>query len=217
MGPIVIINPNSTESVTQGMDAAVERLRVPYGPTLCCVTLEEGPPGIETDEHVAAVVSPICDLIRARQEEASAFVIGCYSDPGLREAREVGTRPVFGIAESAMLTAMTKGSRFGVISILEQSIPRHARYIRELGLGTRCAGDRAIGLGINELGDGERTFDRVREVAQRLRDDDGADVLILGCAGLADHRLGLEAAVGLPVVEPTQAATALAVGATLIG
>jgi Asp/Glu/hydantoin racemase len=54
-------------------------------------------------------------------------------------------------------------------------------------------------------------------VAQRLRDDDGADVLILGCAGLADHRLGLEAAVGLPVVEPTQAATALAVGATLIG
>jgi Asp/Glu/hydantoin racemase len=116
-----------------------------------------------------------------------------------------------------MLTAMTKGSRFGVISILEQSIPRHVRYIRELGLGARCAGDRAIGLGINELGDGERTFDRVRDVAQRLRDDDGADVLILGCAGLADHRLGLEAAVGLPVVEPTQAATALAVGATLIG
>ncbi len=77
MGPIVIINPNSTESVTHGMDAAVERLRVPYGPTLCCVTLEEGPPGIETDEHVAAVVTPICDLIRARQDEASAFVIGC--------------------------------------------------------------------------------------------------------------------------------------------
>jgi Asp/Glu/hydantoin racemase len=124
---------------------------------------------------------------------------------------------VFGIAESAMLTAMTKGSRFGVISILEQSIPRHARYIRELGFEARCAGDRAIGLGINELADGERTFDRVREVAQRLRDDDGADVLILGCAGLAGTRLALAAAVGLPVVEPTQAATALAVGATLIG
>jgi len=216
MGPIVIINPNSTESVTHGMDAAVERLRVPYGPALECVTLEDGPPGIETDEHVAEVILPICDLIRARQEEVSGFVIACYSDPGLREARELTTKPVFGIGESAMLTAMTRGSRFGVISMLERSIPRHARYRRKLGFALRCAGDRAIGLGITELLDVERAFDRIRGVAELVRDEDGADVLILGCGGLAGNRSRLEEAVGVPVVEPTQAAAVFAVGTSLI-
>ena len=217
MGPIVIINPNSTPSVTHGMDASVERLRVPYGPALECVTLEEGPPGIETDEHVEQVITPICQLIWARQEEASAFVIGCYSDPGLREARDLGTTPVFGIGESAMLTAMTRGSRFGVISMLEQSIPRHARYVRALGFESRCAGDRAIGIGITALLDVERAFDAVTDVAELLRDEDRADVLILGCSGLATHRRKLEDKVRLPVVEPTQAAAVLAVGTTLTG
>ena len=216
MGPIVIINPNSTESVTHGMNAMVERLRVPYGPAIECTTLEEGPPAIETDEHVAGVVAPICDLILRRQEEAGAFVIGCYSDPGLREARALGTRPVFGIAESAMLTAMARGSQFGVISILEESLPRHARYVRELGFESRCAGDRAIGLGVADLSDAARTLERIRGVAELLRDEDGADVIILGCAGMAGNRRRLEEAVGLPVIEPTQAATVLAIGATLV-
>jgi Asp/Glu/hydantoin racemase len=217
MLPIVIINPNSTEAVTAGMRNAVEPLLLPDGPPIDCITLRDGPPGIETDEHVAQAVQSVCSVVRERQASASAFVIGCYSDPGIREARAVGGTPVFGIAESAMLTAMTRGDRFGVISILEQSIPRHIRYVRALGFDGRSAGDRAIGLGVTELADGERTFTRMLEVSERLRDDDGADVLILGCAGMARHRSRLEERVGLPVVEPTQAATTLALGASLLG
>ena len=216
MGPIVIINPNSTEAITHGIDASVERLRVPYGPALECVTLEEGPPGIETDEQVAEVIPPICQLVRARQREASAFVIACYSDPGLQEARELGPTPVFGIGESAMLTAMTRGFRFGVISLLERSIPRHARYVRKLGFESRFAGDRAIGIGVTGLLDAERAFDSVTDVAELLRDEDGADVIILGCSGLASHRRALEDKVRVPVVEPNQAAALLAVGTTLV-
>ena len=216
MGPIVIINPNSTTAVTDRMDAAVESLRIPHGPVLECVTLEEGPAGIETDDQVAGVVTPICNLIRTRQEEASAFVIGCYSDPGLQEARELSAKPIFGIAESAMLTAMTKGPRFGVISILKQSIPRHASQIRELGFDSRCAGDRAIGLGVTELLDPVLAFDRMRLVAELLRDEDGADVLILGCSGMASNRDQLEEAVDLPVIEPTQAAAIFALGTILL-
>ena len=216
MRPIVIINPNSTTAVTAKMDAAVERLRIPHGPALECVTLENGPAGIETDEQVASVVTPICDLIRARQDEASAFVIGCFSDPGLREARGISKKPVFGIAESAMLTATSKGSRFGVVSILKQSIPRHASQIRELGFDSRCAGDRAIGLGVTELLDPVLAFDRMRLVAELLRDEDGADVLILGCSGMASNRDQLEEAVDLPVIEPTQAAAIFALGTILL-
>ena len=216
MGPIVIINPNSTTAVTDKMAAAVESLRIPHGPVLECVTLEEGPAGIETEDQVAGVVTPICNLIRTRQEDVSAFVIGCYSDPGLQEARELSAKPVFGIAESAMLTAMTKGSRFGVISILEQSIPRHAYQIRKLGFESRCAGDRAIGLRVTELADPVRAFNGIRDAAELLRDEDGADVLILGCSGMADNRHRLEEIVGLPVVEQTQAAAAFALGTALL-
>ena len=216
MLPIVIINPNSTEAVTVGMRAAVKPLLQPDGPRIECVTLSGGPPGIETDQHVAAAVQPICDVIRERQDAASAFVIGCYSDPGIREARAIGGTPIFGIAESAMLTAMTRGARFGVISILEQSIPRHERYVCELGFEKRAAGDRAIGLGVTELADGEGMFARMLEVAVRLRDEDGADVLILGCAGMARYCGRLEQSVSLPVVEPTQAATTFALGSSLL-
>ncbi len=215
MNPIVVINPNSTQAVTDGMDRALDPLRVEGGPPIECVTLKEGPPGIETQEQADAVVAPMCQLVQNRQEGASAFVIACYSDPGLGQARTGTMRPVLGIAESAMLIAMTRGDRFGVISILETSIPRHRDYVRRLGLESRSAGDRAVGLGVTELSDEDRTLGRMVSVGVQLKED-GADVLIMGCAGMARYRSDLEEAVGLPVIEPTQAAVALAIGAVLV-
>ena len=116
--PIVVINPNSTQAVTDGMHEAVDSLRRPGGPAIECVTMESGPPGVETQMDAESVVLPICDYVHGRNDDASAFVIGCYSDPGLHAAREIARVPVFGIAESAMATALTRGDRFGVISIL---------------------------------------------------------------------------------------------------
>jgi Asp/Glu/hydantoin racemase len=214
--PIIVINPNSTQAVTDGIDEAVEPLRMDGGPPIECVTLDQGPPGIETQEQADAVVAPLCDLIVDREPSSSAFVIACYSDPGLQQARASTPKPVFGIAESAMLVAMTRGARFGVISILEGSIPRHAKYVRALGLEHRLAGDRAIGLGVTELTSEHRTFARLLSVGGQLRDADGADVLILGCAGMARYRDRLEDAVGLPVIDPTQAAVTMAIGAVLL-
>ena len=207
-GPIVVINPNSTQAVTEGIAAALDGLNEAV---IECVTLTEGPPGIESDEHVVTVVAPLCDLVRARRD-AGAFVNACFSDPGLAELRRVAHCPVFGIGESAYRTALDLGARFGVLSILEASVARHCRYIAELGLAERCAGDRALGLGIRELADEARTRARLLAVGRALRDDDGADVLILGCAGMAGHRRALEDALGLPVVEPCQAAVARALG-----
>ncbi len=212
MNPIVVINPNSTQAVTDGIDQAVEPLRMDGGPPVQCVTLAEGPPGIQSDEDAASVVAPTCNLIRSRAD-AAAFIIACYSDPGLGEARKSTSRPVLGIAESAMLTSLTRGSRFGVISILEQSLPRHERYVRALGLESRSAGDRAIGIGVTELTDEVRVLERMVSVGKKLREEDGADVLIMGCAGMARYRRRLETATGLPVIDPTQAAVTLAIGA----
>ena len=211
---ILVINPNSTEAVTQGIDAAMEPLRIAGGPAIECVTLKEGPPGIQTQADVESVVAPIGNMVRSRDNDCSAFVIACYSDPGLHAAREVTTKPVLGIAECGILTAMTLGQRFGVISILKKSIPRHLRYVGQMGVADRMAGDRAIGLGVTELTNEAITFARMAEVAAELRDEDGADVLVMGCAGMARYRDRLQRHVGLPVVEPSQAAVSMAIGRT---
>jgi allantoin racemase len=210
--PIVVINPNSNQAVTAAIDRAVAPLRMAGGPAIECVTLAEGPPGIESQAHVEQVVRPIARFVRAR-EDAAAFVIACFSDPGLQLAREATRRPVLGIAECGMLFALTLGERFGIVSILAGAVPRHLRYVRQLGLAARFAGDLPIGLGVAELADEGRTLVRMSAIGAELRDHHGADVLVLGCAGMAQYRHEIEAAIGVPVVDPTQAAVTMAIGA----
>ena len=210
MDTILVINPNSTEAVTRGIDEACAPLRMSGGPAIECLTLKEGPPGIETQQHVDGVVPHLLRLVRER--DAAAYVIACYSDPGLHALREATRRPVLGISECGILTALTLGQKFGVIAILQQSIPRHLRYMGALGVMGRLAGELPIGLGVTELADEKRTFGRMAEVGKALRQQHGADVVVMGCAGMARYRDRLQEAVGVPVVEPTQAALAMALG-----
>jgi Asp/Glu/hydantoin racemase len=209
---ILVINPNSTEAVTRGIDEAVEPLRMAGGPTIDCVTLKEGPPGIETQQHVDGVVAPLLELVREKEGEYAAFVIACYSDPGLHSVREATRKPVLGISECGILTALTLGQRFGVIAILQQSIPRHLRYVAALGVTERLAGELPVGIPVVELSDDKKTIGRMVEVGKKLRGEHGADVVVMGCAGMARYRKPLQDAIGVPVVEPTQAAVTMAIG-----
>ena len=208
---IVVLNPNSTETVTEGIDAALDPLRLRGGPSIECATLAEGPPGIESDAHVRDVVEPISRFVASRESDASAFVIACFSDPGLMEARSTTRRPVLGIAACGLLTATALGSRFGVVSLLDQAIPRHLSYCESLGLGSRLAGDRAVGIGVTGLADASRTLERMTETGRVLRDEDGAEVLVLGCAGMAQYRERLEELLGIPIIDPVQAAVGMAI------
>jgi allantoin racemase len=214
---ILVINPNSSEAVTRVIDDAMTPLRIPGGPGIRCTTLAEGPPAVESQCDADAVILPLCRLIRAAEAEFDAFVIACFSDPGLFSAREATVKPVLGIAECGILTALTLGHRFGVLSILARSVPRHLRYIAAMGVGQRLAGDLPIGLGVAELADARTTLTRMIDVGRRLRDQDGADVLVMGCSGMAPYRAELEEAVQIPVVEPTQAAVAMAIGRIHLG
>ena len=212
MERILVINPNSTEAVTRGIDEAMVPLRMAGGPGIDCVTLREGPPGIETQQHVDGVVAPLVALVRARESEYAAFVIACYSDPGLHSVREATNKPVLGISECGILTALTLGQRFGVIAIVQRSIARHLRYVGAMGVAERMAGELPVGLAVTELSDEAKTFGRMLETGRALRDLHGADVLVMGCAGMARYRKPLQDEVGIPVVEPTQAAVTMAIG-----
>ena len=209
---IHIINPNSLIHVTEGIARAVAPIAAASSVPIECHTLAEGPPGIESQAHVDGVVGPMLRYAKGLEGDASAFVVACFSDPGLAALREQARVPVLGIAESAVLTAMTMGQRFGIISILSKSIPRHMRYLGAMGVMDRCAGDLALELGVQDLADEVRTYARLLEVGAALRDARGAEVLILGCAGMTAFRTRLEADLNVRVVEPCQAAAAMAVG-----
>lgn len=210
MSALIVINPNSSQVVTDGIDAAVEPLRA-FGTPIRCLTLAEGPPGIESQRQADLTIAPMLALAAA-QTDALGYVIACFSDPGLYALRDQTSLPVVGIQHAAVMTALTLGQRFGVIAILPPSIPRHLRAFGAMGVMDRLAGDRALGLGVAELADPDRSLAAMITTGKRLRDTDGADVLIMGCAGMADYKHTLQDATGLPVVDPTQAAVTLALG-----
>ena len=105
---ILVVNPNSNEAVTRGLSDALAHLAFEGGPLIECRTLVEGPYGIETQEHVESVVLPLRRLVAA-SGDVDAFVIACYSDPGLQACREATARPVFGINACGVLTALARG------------------------------------------------------------------------------------------------------------
>jgi Asp/Glu/hydantoin racemase len=215
MSSLIVINPNSTRAVTDGIDAAIDPLRA-FGIPIRCLTLAEGPPGIESQRQADLTIAPMLTLAAA-QTDAAGYVIACFGDPGLHALRDQTALPVVGIQEAAAMTALTLGQRFGVIAILPPSIPRHLRAFGAMGVLDRLAGDRALGLGVADLADAGKSLAAMITTGKRLRDDDGADVLIMGCAGMAHYLDALRDATGLPVVEPSQAAVSMALGQIALG
>ncbi len=211
-GRILVINPNSNPQVTEGMSEAVQPLRLAGGPIIDCVTLASGPFGIESQADVDQVAVLLREVVL--RETADAFVIGCFSDPGLAACREASTKPILGIRECAVFAAMAQGDQFGVIALGPSSILRQARAFREMGVQSRCAGSEPLHLSVAEA-EAAEAYPRV-EAAGRALAERGAETLILGCAGMVHHRAKLEDAIGLPVIDPTQAATAQALGLVLL-
>ena len=211
---ILVINPNSSQAVTAAIDAALDPLRLAGGPAIAVTDLPDGPASIASQQDADSVVMPLARRIAA--DGADAFVITCFSDPGLHTAREVARgRPVMGIAEWGILRSLTLGERFGIVALSEGSVRRQRRMVRQMGLGERYAGSRPVEARADETA-GEAIRDRLVAAARMLIARDGADVIVLGCAGMAPHQSAIEDAVGCAVVEPCQQAVAAALGAVLL-
>ncbi|WP_197082704.1 aspartate/glutamate racemase family protein [Bradyrhizobium sp. LTSP885] len=208
---ILVINPNSNQLVTRGLEDALKPLGFAGGPEIICKTLAEGPYGIESQADAESVTMPLRRMVESDNSSA-AFIIACYSDPGLHVCREATDRPVFGIAECGVLTALARADTFGVIAIAQRSIRRHMRYLRQMGLMDRLSGERPLNMSVAETASGEGTLARMIEVGRTLKDEDGAGAIVMGCAGMARHRRSLEEALGIPVIDPTQAAVTMALG-----
>lgn len=204
---VLVINPNSNETVTANIDRALESMRDRYH-SIDCVTLDDGPYGIESDVDIAAVEPLVLGCILAEQQRYDAFVVACYSDPGVALSRDAVTQPVVGIQEAAASLCAAGRHRFGVLALAAESIERHVRYLEGLGLLSYHVGERPLGIDVETSVSGEHTTERIIAAGRELVEDAGAERLVLGCAGMLRHREAAEMALGVPVIDPVQAAVA---------
>lgn len=203
---IVLINPNSTVSMT---DAMLETARdeVP-GVPFEGWTSRAGPVSIQGAADGAVAVPPMLELVRkACAKGARAIIIGCFDDTGLERAREIADCPVIGIGQAAYHLAALHGRRFSVVTTLAVSVPILRDNIKAYGLSASCAKVRASGVPVLALEDDpdQASADVLAEV-QRAEAEDDITSVALGCGGMV-HLPGLiRAKTGLYPIDGVRAA-----------
>ncbi|MEM7117223.1 MAG: aspartate/glutamate racemase family protein [Chloroflexota bacterium] len=208
---IVVINPNSNTAFTQHMDEAVEPLRFKGAVQIDCQTLVGTPLGIETQRDIDSVIDPVCATVQREEETSDAFVIACFADTGVASARELTAKPIIGICEAGIATALNYGERYGVVSTSQAANNAELRLIRAHGLDTRLAGNEPVDIAVVDMLTSPNTFANMLRAGEKLKRA-GAEVLVLGCAGMTPYRHQLSQALSLPVIDPTVAATTMAIG-----
>jgi allantoin racemase len=203
MTKILIVNPNTTASMT-GTIAAAARAVAAGDTEILAVTSAMGPASIEGfyDEVFA-----VPGLIQALQNvpDADAAIIACFDDTGLDAARSAAPYPVVGICEAALVTAGQIAKRIGIVTTLPRSIVPLEELVRRYGFAERAT-VTACNVPVLDL---ERPDSGGREkleaeITRAL--DKGADAIVLGCAGMADLAQALSKKFGVPVVDGVAAA-----------
>ncbi len=208
---ILVINPNTSESMTDHIrEALVEIKRSDTELTVVCP--DKGPETIESAYDEAFAVPPTLDLVKKANEDGyDAVILACFSDPGLEPAKEISDIPVIGIEEASLHVAAMLGAKFSVMTPRKQRIPSKREHVHMRGLGHFLASVRSLDLTVAETdADPERTKRRVLEVAQEAVETDGAEVIVLGCAGMAGYASEIEEKLKIKVIDPTAVALKVA-------
>lgn len=201
---ILLVNPNTTQSMT---DKAAEAARAVAGrgTEIITATARMGPASIEGHYDGALALPGLLSEI-AVAEGIDAAVIACFDDTGLDAARSLAGFPVLGLCESALATAGFLAHRFTVVTTLERSRVLLENLVHRYGFGAR-ARVRAADIPVLELEDPvSGALDKLRRQIERALAEDGAEAIILGCAGMADLAHALQQEFGVPVVDGVSAA-----------
>ncbi|MEM7693682.1 MAG: aspartate/glutamate racemase family protein [Pseudomonadota bacterium] len=204
---IHLINPNSTASMTQKIEAAAKGAASP-GTTIRASNPEATPKSIEGHADEAVSTPHVLAMIEA-DVAADAFILACFDDPGLHAAREITKAPVIGIAEAAMTVAATLARRFSIVTTLPRAVPIIEDLVADYGHSARCRRVRSANIPVLALEEGGASAAVRAEVGAAITQD-GADAVVLGCAGMADLAGALTTQMGVPVIDGVVAATRLA-------
>lgn len=212
------INPNTTMSMTVAIGRAAASVASP-GTTVTAVNPEMGPASIESHyDDALAVPGLLTEIARGEVDGVDAYVLACFGDPGLDAAREVASGPVVGIAEAAMHLATLLGRHFSIVTTLPRTIGRAEELTQRYGFRSACAGIHAVDIPVLDLeSPGSDARRQTTEECRRALRADGSDVVVLGCAGMADFCAEVSAELGAPVIDGVAAATRLAESLVALG
>lgn len=200
---IKIINPNITQAMTDSVHETALRCADPET-EIITVNPQNGPESIECfmDEYLA-VPGVVEEILKGdKNEGADAFIIACFGDPGLAAAREVTDKPVLGICESAITAARFTAPYFSILSVLERSRKVTEDIVKAYGAADMCRSIRSTGLSVLEFGqDPQKGLAALAEEGRRAVKEDGAECLLLGCAGFVDFVDALRQELKVPVMD----------------
>ena len=206
---ILVVNPNTTASMTEKIGAAARRVAAP-GTEIFAVNSANGPASIEGYYDEALSLAGMLAVIRTTPD-FDAVVIACFDDTGLDAARCLTDRPVIGIGEAAYHFASMIANKFSVVTTLGRSVPALEHNLHRYGLITRCARVRSSEVAVLELEHpGSDACNRISAEIGRAVAEDRCEAVVLGCAGMADLADALAAEHGLPVLDGVSCAVGLA-------
>ena len=216
---ILFINPNTSVRFTEKIQRIAEQSALPTTEVVAKNPLA-GPRSIECvyDELLSAAGT--LALAITHLADFDAFVIACYSDhPTIYALREITDKPVLGIAEASMLTACMVGRKFSVVTTNREWEPLLYDAVRHYGLKERCASVRSTGMAVLALETAapEQTDALIIEAARQSVEQDGAEVICLGCAGMAGLDKKVAAALQVPVIDGVVSALKLLEGLVATG
>jgi len=209
---ILVINPNSTASMTRSIEAAATAVAGPET-RITAVNPTDTPPAIQGPEDGAAALPGLFRLFDSEIAKGGydACIIACFDDTGLAELKARAPFPVLGIGEASFHMAMLLGERFTVVTTLGVSVPVIEDNLSRYGFAARCARVRASEVPVLDLETSkDASADMIATEIARALDEDRPDAIVLGCAGMADLAADLSQRFRLPVIDGVAAAVALA-------
>ena len=211
---ILMINPNTSVIFTEKIQAIASQYASP-GTIVKAVNPASGPRSIESVYDELLSSPGTLQTVIENLDEYDAFVMACFSDhPVVYAAREITDKPVMGIAEAAMHMACMLGYKFSIVTTNKEWEPLLWEGVKHYGLAEHCASVRSTGMAVLELEEAspERTYQLIRDNAQLALEQDGAEVIVLGCAGMTGLDKSLEKDLGVPVIDGVVAALKLTEG-----
>ena len=204
---ILVINPNASEEMTSSIRSVLEGIKRP-DTEVTVVRTEGAPATIQSESDVAESTLRMLDIVRrANLEGYDAVVIACFSDPGLSAAREESDVLVLGIQETTLHMAAMLGHKFTILTPLSARIASKEQDVRRFKAEAALASVRALGMTVAETeADPVRTKAQILRVARDAMEEDGAEVIVLGCAGMVGYAEDVEKELGLVVLDPTTVA-----------
>ena len=214
---ILVVNVNTTQSMTDSIAAQARTVAAP-GTEIIELTPRFGAESCEGnfDSYLAAI--GVMDRVCSYPDPFDAVIQAGYGEHGREGLQELLDEPVVDITEAAASTAMFLGHKYSVITTLDRTVPLIEDRLKLAGLDARCASVRASGLGVLELEeDPARAVATIVEQAARAVAEEKAEVIVLGCGGMAGLDEQIRKRTGVPVVDGVAAAVTIAESLVRLG